>query len=146
MLRSADQKPTGLKLVLHGGNYTREQRAVVDFVCDMERTGLETGEDKKDEKDAVEGSLKFVSYGNADDAKVDTLKLEWRTKVACEEFAKGGGDKGGGDKDGGKGETSNWGFFTWLFVMQELPFLPRSRLGLADCCARVDCSLESRLT
>ena len=74
------------------------------FICDRDKTGLEgqkrdDGTGKEDEK-----SLKYIDYENE-----VSLKLEWRTKYACEQQQDGGGS----DVDGG----SHWGFFTWCIIM-----------------------------
>jgi hypothetical protein len=85
------------------------------------KDGEDKGEDddKKEEKklsrrDGEKGkcedsdaSLRFCGYEDekADkDKKVKTLRLEWRTKYACEDAPA---------PDGG----SHWGFFTWFIIM-----------------------------
>jgi len=93
-------KPRGVRVEFNGGkNYAKkEQRAVVDFVCDMETTG---------EKD---DAIKFLSYDWDPSVNKKVLALEWKTKFACEENAKG--NKGTGEK-----KSNHWGFFTWMFIM-----------------------------
>jgi hypothetical protein len=136
---------TGLRVIYNGGKYgDHEQRAVVRFVCDMERTGLEgtpavdggsegkegqkerrdegkgdegkgdegKGDEGKD-KDEKDPSLKFVSYQYNEAAGKDELRLDWRTRLACEEYVKNK-DKNGGDS---KDSSSSWGFFTWVFIL-----------------------------
>lgn len=83
--------------------------------------GEDKGEDgdKKEEKklsrrDGEKGkcedskaSLRFCGYEDEQtdkDPKVKTLRLEWRTKYACEDAPV---------PDGG----SHWGFFTWFIIM-----------------------------
>lgn len=64
----------------------------------------EGGKGKCEESDA---SLRFCGYEDEKtdkDDKVKTLRLEWRTKYACEDAPA---------PDGGKG----WGFFTWFIIM-----------------------------
>jgi hypothetical protein len=102
---------------------------VLEFQCDPERSGLEglktAKEDKdKDEKEKdwrrrEEGgddkeqppsdrsqSLEFKSFGQADDDSY-VLKLNWRTKYACDHY-----------QEGNKGDSSSrWGFFTWFIIM-----------------------------
>jgi hypothetical protein len=112
------------------------QRAIIEFVCDKERTGLEGDEkdggeheddknddkkdgDKKEDKirrrdentkgkcEDSDNSLRFCGYDfeeESKDKKVRTLRLEWRTKLACEDAPAA---------DGG----SHWGFFGWFFIM-----------------------------
>lgn len=125
---SGDTEKEGVRVQLSGGSYDgKEQKAIVEFVCDQERTGLEglegdepgkeesrrrgrmsrrNDEEKGDGDD--KSSLKFISYK---DEAVKTevwgvLRLEWRTKYACEKVASGTPAAGG-----------SWGFFTWLIIM-----------------------------
>jgi len=100
----ADANKEGVRVELHGGMYpsgdnARNQKAVVEFTCDKDKTGLEGQE--RDGK-VIDGakSLKYLAYEGG------VLKLEWRTKQACEQQAGGGGDGG-----------SHWGFFTWFIIM-----------------------------
>jgi Autophagy-related protein 27 len=136
----------GLRIVLHGGTYNKQsQKAIIDMQCDPERTGNEKSpvkkgkHDEKDEKlrkseakdkasdehddDDDKNSLRFVSYQiEEEDAKVKTLRLDWRTKYACEKFEDD-------DEDSGKGSSSSskhWGFFTWFIVMYVPPIRPHN--------------------
>jgi len=131
-LKTTDTNTEGLRVELHGGVYNkRTQVAVIEFQCDHDRTGNEGFDDSKDkrsssrraraaeadgelkgkdgEKEDDAKSLKFVSYGPSDD-KTDVLRLDWRTKYACEDF-EGDEDDEGGSKD------SHWGFFTWFIIL-----------------------------
>lgn len=114
-----------------------DQRAIIEFVCDKERTGLggdekDDGEheddkdgdekddgDKKEEKlrrreegdkgkcEDSDNDLRFCGYQQEQDGKdkkVKTLRLEWRTKYACEDAP--------ADAQG-----AHWGFFGWFFIM-----------------------------
>jgi hypothetical protein len=160
---NADAGREGVRATLNGGRFPFDskkegvnQRAIIEFVCDKERTGLEGDEkddsphedgdgndkekeggdkkdgddkkkddDKKDGDDKKEGklrrrdesskgkcedndhSLRFCGYEietEKKDEKVQTLRLEWRTKYACEDAPAA---------DGG----SHWGFFGWFFIM-----------------------------
>ncbi|KAK6346201.1 hypothetical protein TWF730_010532 [Orbilia blumenaviensis] len=100
IMRDADKKVLGLNVTIHGPEYGEKklkQSAIVKFLCDPEKTGLEPDTDGKDSN-----SLKFVSYEGD-----QTLTLEWRTKYACEKVP---------------GETpapsqGSWGFFTWFIVI-----------------------------
>ncbi|KAF2276841.1 uncharacterized protein EI97DRAFT_466954 [Westerdykella ornata] len=145
----------GVRAELHGGRYPfddkkgMDQQAIIEFVCDRERTGLEGEEldkgekkqdDKKDDKggdekkgDSEDGkkgeekdgrlrkregedgeddekkdaSLRFVSYKVEEgekEKKVHTLRLEWRTKYACEDAPE-------------PEASSHWGFFTWFIII-----------------------------
>ncbi|PWY84168.1 autophagy protein Atg27 [Aspergillus eucalypticola CBS 122712] len=116
--------------------------AVIEFQCDPDRSGLEglqTTEDTEEERrrqwqlsqraDETNGdnenndngtipeggrSLQFKSFGPADD---DTyvLKLNWRTRYACDNYRDEPGEK---NPDGGSGDgSSHWGFFTWLIII-----------------------------
>lgn len=102
----SDQNKEGLKVKLHGGTYPNEkgekvkQEAIVTFICDKDKTGLE-GQKRDDETgEGDEKSLKYIDYENG------VLKLEWRTKYACEQQQGDGGSSG-----------SHWGFFTWFIIM-----------------------------
>ncbi len=157
---NADSQKEGLRVELHGGQYPfkkggRKQRAIIEFLCDRDRTGLEglvddkgkakeettsvspisldksrTFEEDDDGKDEDDGgddpppdnddndgdeddnnkkSLRYISYpGPSDDTEEDTLRLEWRTKYACEGIM---------NEDGGKTSSGHWGFFTWFIIM-----------------------------
>lgn len=134
-LKTSDINSDGVRVELHGGKYGgKTQMAVIEFQCDPKRTGNEGSEDpddktverreittavdKKDEEDREEeeekSSLRFVSYG-ASNENTDVLRLNWLTKVACEE---GGEDDGSGnDKDSNGGGSRHWGFFTWFILL-----------------------------
>ncbi|KAF8425940.1 autophagy protein Atg27 [Tirmania nivea] len=105
----ADANKEGVRVELHGGVYPPEggkkQKAVVEFICDKDKTGLEGQE--RDGK-VIDGakSLKYLAY------EEDVLKLEWRTKQACEQQA------GGSDGDGDEG--SHWAFFKWFIIIMFL--------------------------
>lgn len=140
-LKAADSEAEGVRMELHGGRYPfdgkkgRMQKAVIEFICDHDRTGLEGLEDEKrsdsDDKseedeessqrkrtaeeesgDADEGvtpvtaSLVFKSYGAFDD--IDVLRLDWYTKYACEDVS---------ERDGSGSSGDHWGFFTWFLLM-----------------------------
>jgi len=117
----SDSEKEGLRIELNGGVYLkRKQKAIVEFICDKDRTGLENnyrGEDEYEpekrgvslledgeEEGGVEGpSLTFKSYGpDKSDGEMDVLRLEWKTKFACEDT-----------------ETvkKGWGFFTWFILI-----------------------------
>jgi hypothetical protein len=124
----------GIRGELHGGKYPfdkkdgMDQMAIIEFVCDKERTGLEGDEkddrdkdedDTEDEKirrreegddtDSSKGkSLKFNSYKEEelDKKTIGVLRLEWRTKYACEDANEGPGESSG-----------RWGFFTWFIII-----------------------------
>lgn len=138
---NADSEKDGLRVELNGGQYPfdkkggRQQKAILEFLCDKDKTGLE-GDDNdgfeddpdaaKDEKmmrrdDEKEGgdkkdegghsnpkqSLIFQSYkAEGKDGEIDVLRLQWSTKYACE---------GAAAEIPKPGE--HWGFFTWLIVM-----------------------------
>jgi hypothetical protein len=116
----------------------KNQMAIIEFQCDPNRSGNEgfeaadgktisaraaglfnlrgvgamgmgslAKEDAEDEKEDDGKSLTFVSYGSTDD-KTDLLRLNWRTKYACEDFE---------DDDDSSGKSSHWGFFTWFVIM-----------------------------
>lgn len=120
----------GLQLEVGGGFFgkgkdKRSQKAIVDFICDKERTGLEhlwTSEDKYTEKmKRAEGedgdkepvvddkdlpSLTFLQYDTSGDS-TDILHLQWRTKYACV----------GAKEEKDAENSSHWGFFTWFIII-----------------------------
>lgn len=122
-LKSKDSTLEGLELELNGGTYGKKnQQAIIQFKCDKDRTGNEGNEDaasrlrRRDDKDDDnqdgkiddKNSLSFVSYGPEEGkADMDILRLDWRTKYACEDYI----ENDSSDKKGG------WGFFTWLIVL-----------------------------
>jgi hypothetical protein len=112
--------------------------AVIDFQCDPDRTGLEglkndddldqatdsklrrddeekgddgdnEGEDKPDTTKT--SSLTFQSFGLVDDKEGFVLRLDWKTKYACEDYKRENPGSSGGSGGG------HWGFFTWLIIM-----------------------------
>jgi hypothetical protein len=129
-----DAKKEGLRMELHGGVYgtgkqEQKQKAVIEFLCDPDLEGTE-GFDKdpkaaeatfarrvaEDEggdtpsgeplPDLDEGkSLQFLSYKTEND--VGVLRLEWKTKYACE---------GQAEKTPPINKGS-WGFFTWFLII-----------------------------
>lgn len=123
-----DAEKEGIRLEMYGGfkgTNKKKQKAIVDFICDKKKTGLENlyePDDKYDdskekrEEDKKEGSeadddktpsLQFIKYDETTD--LDTLRLRWYTKDACED-AKSEKDAQGG----------HWGFFTWFVIMYVL--------------------------
>jgi autophagy-related protein 27 len=115
-LKASDANKEGLQIELNGGYYAeKKQRAIIEFQCDKDRTGNEGAEgeddkkkreDKKDDGKETPNSLTYVSYGAVDE-KLDVLRLNWRTKYACEDHVD--------DEDDGK--RGGWGFFTWFILM-----------------------------
>jgi hypothetical protein len=120
-----DSTKEGLRLEMNGGfknidsGKTRPQKAIVEFICDRARTGLEhlptpedpyeEGKDKRAEEDGGDGgegddgtpSLEFVRY-DTDGKDADVLRLRWRTKYACEDTSP---------------VAEHWGLFTWFLIM-----------------------------
>lgn len=110
-----------MRLKAAGGKYRssveakeKSAAAVIDFKCDPERSGLEgisttenNGEKRRRDEGAEvkDASLQFKSFG-PDDDEVYTLKLEWRTRYACD-----------GNQGGGESSSNSWGFFTWFIIM-----------------------------
>lgn len=141
----ADADREGLRVELNGGDHAGvKQKAIVEFVCDQDKTGLEgltgkamadktrreeedgDGQDRKPLPDPNEGkSLKFLNYrventggsGSHEDEEMGVLRLEWMTKYACEK-TKGGKNREDDPVPGTPpSKTSGWGFFTWFIVM-----------------------------
>ena len=107
----------------------RKQKAIVEWLCDKSLEGTEgldgsdIGDDEKERRlrtreegedddgvgKWVEGgpSLIIKSYGPlTPDADEDVLRMEWRTKYACENMENSDSDTSG-----------HWGFFTWFIIM-----------------------------
>ena len=127
----ADSEKEGVRIEMNGGfktlkSGTRAQKAIVEFVCDKDRDGLENlydPEKKDDEKverdedhdtkggeDPKSASLSVVRYDEGE-GEVDILRMEWRTKYACEDSK--------GEQEAEQG--NHWGFFTWFIIMFVLP-------------------------
>ena len=126
-----DSMKEGLRVEMNGGfrklesGKKRSQKAIIEFVCDKSRTGLENlydPEDKytdqkvkraeddgaDDKEDPNSSSLQFVRYDEGESEKdVDVLRLRWLTQYACED------SKGEQDKE----HVDHWGFFTWFILM-----------------------------
>lgn len=96
------------------------EKGEVDDGGDREDDDAEDDGDKKEEKlrgrddektstgkcEDSDASLRFCGYEyekNDNDKKVKTLRMEWRTKYACE--------------DAPQDVSSGWGFFTWFIIM-----------------------------
>jgi len=127
---TADADKEGLRIELHGGKMPFEdkgksghqQKALVEFICDPERDGLEGDEPDKREKSEgrAEGlekrdgdenkkdkkSLKVRSYKFEGDNEVGVLRMEWRTKYACEK-----------SQSPVPAKSEGWGFFTWFIII-----------------------------
>jgi len=122
---NADSEQEGARVEMNGGfkkaddGTTRKQKAIIEFICDKSRTGLEYLPNPEDQYEEVKDkreeaandttpSLTFVRYGAEDDA--DVLRLKWRTKHACEDSKR--------EQDAEKGQR--WGFFTWFIIVYVL--------------------------
>jgi hypothetical protein len=122
----ADADKDGLRVELNGGfrgqgKEKRKQKAIVEFICDKWRKGDENlwdpedkyddGKSKREETDPADDdpnspSLTFLSY-TPDKGDADVLRLEWRTKYACESSKEEEDEK----------NAQHWGFFTWFIIM-----------------------------
>ena len=137
---NSDANKEGLRVELHGGRYPfekssgRQQKAIIEFECDRNRTGLEGAEgdsrDKIDDQQDAESlvsradgdddnstpanntSLEFVSYKSEGegDKEFDVLRLHWKTKFACEGMTEH-------KPSSGNKSSKHWGFFTWFLIM-----------------------------
>ena len=76
----------------------------------------EGGNDGEEDDDDADRSLQFVSYKEEGEGKEKrgVLRLEWRTKWACEGMADAGGDDDDDDKED---NNKHWGFFTWFIIV-----------------------------
>jgi hypothetical protein len=107
------------------------QKAIIEFLCDKTRDGTDTEKDDRDvedednqdslfrreeddDKKEKQKSLNFISYKTEKpkDEEWGILRLEWRTKYACESAV-----------DEPLRDGSSWGFFTWFIIMYVLPLL-----------------------
>ncbi|KAJ5226386.1 hypothetical protein N7468_007611 [Penicillium chermesinum] len=105
LLKEVNEDLQGLRLKIAGGKYRssveakeKAAAAVIDFKCDPDRSGLEgittvknNGEKRRraeGDESSTDPSLTFKSFAPDDD---DTyiLKLDWRTRVACDNFQSG---------------------------------------------------------
>ncbi|KAJ5274392.1 hypothetical protein N7497_004995, partial [Penicillium chrysogenum] len=131
-LKDIDPETEGLRVKLEGGTYKensgdkkgKKAGAIIEFQCDHERSGLEgldTIEDSeaKERRRRAEGEEGGVSSGNSNsslqiksaglsDDDTYILRLDWRTKYACDEYEKEKGDTP---------SSKSWGFFTWLIII-----------------------------
>jgi hypothetical protein len=136
----SDSQKEGLRVELNGGIYEKKaQKAIVELICDRNRTGLEHDFDPEDkylnekrkrdeekgDQPAVEPSLTFLEYDTS--KETDILRLQWKTKYACENSR----NEDSGDK------SQHWGFFTWFIIMLVIPYTPESFTD-ANLCAVVD--------
>ncbi|KAF2104158.1 hypothetical protein NA57DRAFT_70372 [Rhizodiscina lignyota] len=129
----ADADREGLLIEFNGGKFPFNdkkgvpQKAMIEMVCDKDRSGLEgdeeddrpkedgdekekrddEGEEKGEEGEKKNKSLTFVSYKQEGDPAVGVLRLEWKTKYACEDAVN---NPDLNPKDG-------WGFFTWFLII-----------------------------
>lgn len=94
---SADAQKEGLRIVLRGGHHTvsgqrREQRAVVELLCDAERTGKEGEWDPKDDRYEP-------GQDEAGDGEGDAAGRRRRQEDGGEDGGGGGGEDGDGDEE-----------------------------------------------
>ncbi|KAF2161034.1 hypothetical protein M409DRAFT_70100 [Zasmidium cellare ATCC 36951] len=134
---NSDSEREGLRAELHGGLWEKKpQKAIIEFICDPEMEGTEGFEDSKEMDVSSYGSMekrddeegdgddeddnrklpdldgdKALQWKSYRDEKDDTgvLRLEWKTKYACEDAAD---TKPSDGKKGG-----SWGFFTWFLII-----------------------------
>ncbi|KAK4215013.1 autophagy-related protein 27 [Rhypophila decipiens] len=136
-----DSEKEGLRLTLHGGVYQkREQRAVIEFLCDHNRTGLEGEWESRDKYE--KGKAEKREEKKDDDKKDEDkdgddgfperqLKKE-NAALIWDGYKRSPDDKVDTlfltwhtkyacekDVDGGNGpsESTHWGVFTWMFML-----------------------------
>jgi len=127
---SVDSEKEGVRVELSGGTYPLQrggvpQKAIIEFLCDKTRDGTDTEKDDRDvedednqdslfrreeddDKKEKQKSLNFISYKTEKpkDEEWGILRLEWRTKYACESAV-----------DEPLRDGSSWGFFTWFIII-----------------------------
>lgn len=138
-LKTQDPSTEGIRVKLSGGKITDNVRsptrgkpasAVIEFQCDPDRTGLEglkddndidqqmsrlgrrdddDGDDDDKSKDKTR-SLQYKSFDLIDDESY-VLRLDWKTKYACEDYKRENPSEPSGSGGG------HWGLFTWLIIM-----------------------------
>ena len=104
-----DEDRTGLEGDEEDGKDTEKEEGGKGGDSSDQRRKPKRDEDDDDDgkkKDEDEKSLRFKSYKPEGDKDVGVLRLEWRTKYACESSY--------GNQPG---SSSHWGFFTWFMIM-----------------------------
>lgn len=152
---TSDSKKEGVRLVLKGGKHPlsgpvkerHEQKAIVEFLCDPDKTGLEgewTSEDRYEEPSANklrrrdDGDEKKEEDGEEDDGSESGLEHQLKEEDSALIWDSYGKDDKGADvlrltwhtkyaceekrdddnDDSGDSNTSSgWGFFTWFIIM-----------------------------
>jgi hypothetical protein len=140
---NSDSQKEGLRLILKGGSYDgRDQKAVVEFICDKDRTGLEGEWDHEDEyvperatllgrRDAVLSTTDDEPDGPETGEERQLLNenaaLIWNSYGPTTDddshtdvlrltwhtkYACEKRQEGGSDAQPG-----HWGFFTWLVIL-----------------------------
>jgi autophagy-related protein 27 len=131
---NSESEKEGVSVELSGGTYGgNPQKAIIEFVCNPEKTGLEGMEEDKEDvenededkrrrraeddgeeqpEDPDKGhALQFISYKDDVQIKGKTwgvLRLQWETKYACENA-----------RD--EARSGSWGFFTWFIIVYVFP-------------------------
>ncbi|OLN95235.1 Autophagy-related protein 27 [Colletotrichum chlorophyti] len=148
---NSDAKKEGVRLILNGGSYPlgrsgRNQKAIIEFLCDREKSGLE-GEVKPEDQydgsqfrareDEKEKDKDKEGDGNGDDLSPDETQIKtpetaliWNSYGPAEKddvdvlrltwHTKAACEDAFGKppSDGGSGDvSSHWGFFTWFVVL-----------------------------
>ncbi|KAK4556739.1 type II membrane protein [Recurvomyces mirabilis] len=148
---SSNKDEEGLRIELNGGRYPdarggQEQRAVLELICDVERTGNEGFEEVDERSRAVDLAAYGAMARRADDddeddgddeapelpdldkdkslkfisykteSDVGVLRLTWKTKYACEN-AKDLPSTPDEDKKKKESSSNSWGFFTWFIIV-----------------------------
>ncbi|OKL64398.1 hypothetical protein UA08_01127 [Talaromyces atroroseus] len=138
-LKTQDPSTEGIRVKLSGGQIkdddskrSKPASAVIEFQCDPDRTGLE-GLKNDDDIDEQETKNKMSRDGNGDDGDSDSdpkedktrslqyksfdliddksyvLRLDWKTKYACENYKRENPAESTG--------SGHWGLFTWLIII-----------------------------
>jgi autophagy-related protein 27 len=142
---SEDSKKEGLRAILHGGKYpwegknSKKQEAIIEFICDRDRTGLEGLTEGCSGKGCSDESSKLRKRNpddddddddDKDDDDVDSPKNVTAPSLKILTYKEDDGGLGilrmewktkyaceDSKNDPDRVETQHWGFFTWLLMM-----------------------------
>jgi autophagy-related protein 27 len=148
----SDSQKEGVLLVMKGGKHPlsgpssgkRGQKAIIEFLCDKNKTGLEDEWNSEDEYDPVEDDEKLRLRNDGDDGDnegddgsesgVEHQLMKPDPALIWHSYGPEEGDvdvlrltwhtkyacedaRDNDDGDDGDGKSGGWGFFTWFVIM-----------------------------